>query len=229
MLDPAIPAGIVRASDEPPVELDRMEVKARLEDAGYDATGMGSYEQQLRDIPFSNDMISVDAIEDDPTTAEVTAELAIIATPSAVDLATGDSRVGLRGFPTPQMSNGFVRMGGIDVLNTARTIVIQGALVPVLGRAAPGGIQDFWTNRPRTSKTQRVEYSLSSHYLWLKILPQWIHPWRPIVGQEEVIGVGCTGDVDAQHLAQFALEEAGGRNDGADGGDDGFFSFQLHP
>jgi iron complex outermembrane receptor protein len=60
------------------------------------------------------------------------------------------------------MSNGFVRMGGIDVLNTARTIVIQGALVPVLGRAAPGGIQDFWTNRPRTSKTQRVEYSLSS-------------------------------------------------------------------
>ena len=147
---------------EVPIPLERMEVTARPDDAGYDGTGMGSYEYQLRDTPFSNDMISADAIEDDPAAMEIATELGIIATPSAVDLATGDSRVGLRGFPTPQMSNGFVRMGGIDVLNTARTIVIQGALVPVLGRAAPGGIQDFWTKRPRTSKTQRVEYSLSS-------------------------------------------------------------------
>jgi iron complex outermembrane receptor protein len=148
--------------DEVPVTLEVMEVQAKAEDKGYDATGMGSYEHQLRDSPFSNDMISADAIEDDPAAMEIATELGIIATPSAVDLATGDSRVGLRGFPTPHMSNGFARMGGIDVLNTARTIVIQGALVPVLGRAAPGGIQDFWTNRPRTSKTQRIEYSLSS-------------------------------------------------------------------
>ena len=154
--------GVGKRLDDGPVRLERVEVKARLEDAGYDATGMGSYEHQLRDSPFSNDLISAEAMEDDPAAVDVASELAIIATPSAVDLATGDSRVGLRGFPTPQMSNGFVRMGGIDVLNTARTIVIQGALVPVLGRAAPGGIQDFWTNRPRTSKTQRFEYSLSS-------------------------------------------------------------------
>ena len=148
--------------NDAPISLERMEVAARMDDAGYDGTGMGSYEHQLRDPPFWNDMISIDALEDDPTAVELASELGIIATPNAVDLATGDSRVGLRGFPTPQMSNGFVRMGGIDVLNTARTIVIQGALVPVLGRAAPGGIQDFWTNRPRTAKSQRVEYSLSS-------------------------------------------------------------------
>jgi iron complex outermembrane recepter protein len=154
-----VPTGVL---SEVPIPLERMEVTARAEDAGYDGTGMGSYEYQLRDTPFSNDMISADAIEDDAAAMEIATELGIIATPSAVDLATGDSRVGLRGFPTPQMSNGFVRMGGIDVLNTARTIVIQGALVPVLGRAAPGGIQDFWTNRPRTSKTQQIEYSLSS-------------------------------------------------------------------
>jgi iron complex outermembrane receptor protein len=148
--------------NDPPVKLERMEVTAKLDDAGYDGTGMGSYEHQLRDSPFWNDMISIEALEDDPAAVEVAAELGLVATPSAIDLATGDSRVGLRGFPTPQMSNGFVRMGGIDVLNTARTIVIQGALVPVLGRAAPGGIQDFWTNRPRTAKSQRIEYSLSS-------------------------------------------------------------------
>ncbi|MGH7957180.1 MAG: TonB-dependent receptor domain-containing protein [Opitutaceae bacterium] len=158
---PAAAPAHYRVSDEP-VELARMEVSAQADDAGYDRTGMGSYEHQLRDPPFWNDMISVDAIEDDPAAMEIAAEMGIIATPSAVDLATGDSRVGLRGFPTPQMSNGFVRMGGIDVLNTARTIVIQGALVPVLGRAAPGGIQDFWTNRPRTAKAQQIEYSLSS-------------------------------------------------------------------
>lgn len=147
---------------EEPVKLERMEVQARLEDAGYDATGMGSYEHQLRDSPFSNDMISADAIEDDPAAMEIASELSFVATPAAIDLATGDSRVGLRGFPTPLLSNGFVRMGGIDVLNTGRTVVIQGALVPVLGRAAPGGIQDFWTNRPRTAKSQRVDYSISS-------------------------------------------------------------------
>lgn len=147
---------------EEPLQLEQFAVKADAEDEAFDATGMGSYEHQLRDTTFSNDMISASAIEDDPAALEIATELAAIATPSAVDLATGDSRVGLRGFPTPLLSNGFVRMGGIDVLNTARTIVIQGALVPVLGRGAPGGIQDFWTNRPRTGKSQRYDYSISS-------------------------------------------------------------------
>lgn len=163
----AAPAGKPMAEVKPvaaeePVKLERMDVQARLDDAGYDATGMGSYEHQLRDSPFSNDMISADAIEDDPAAMEIASELGFVATPAAIDLATGDSRVGLRGFPTPLLSNGFVRMGGIDVLNTGRTVVIQGALVPVLGRAAPGGIQDFWTNRPRTAKSQRIDYSISS-------------------------------------------------------------------
>lgn len=155
-------AEVTPVTAEEPVKLERVDVQARLDDAGYDATGMGSYEHQLRDSPFSNDMITVEAIEDDPAAMEIASELSFVATPSAVDLATGDSRVGLRGFPTPLLSNGFVRMGGIDVLNTGRTVVIQGALVPVLGRAAPGGIQDFWTNRPRTAKSQRIDYSISS-------------------------------------------------------------------
>lgn len=161
--EPAL-AIVTRLPDfqEEPMKLEPVAVKAKTEAEGYDLTGMGSYEHQLRDAPFSNDMISAAAMEDDPTAMEIAAELGTIATVSAVDLATGDSRVGLRGFPTPQLSNGFVRMGGIDVLNTARTVVIQGALVPVLGRAAPGGILDFWTYRPRAGKSQRYEYSISS-------------------------------------------------------------------
>ena len=153
---------VERVQTQEPIRLEKVDVKATTEDAGYDATGMGSYEFQLRDSSFSNDMISAEAVEDDPVASELASELVAIATPSAVDLATGDSRVGLRGFPTPLLTNGFARMGGVDILNTARTIVIQGALVPVLGRAAPGGIQDFWTNRPRPAKSRRVDFSVSS-------------------------------------------------------------------
>jgi iron complex outermembrane receptor protein len=159
---PAAPATAAKtpAADET-VVLDRVDVQARPDDKGFDSTGMGSYEHQLRDPAFSNDMISADAIEDDAAALELVHELAHIATPAAVDLATGDSRVGLRGFPTPLLTNGFVRMGGIDVLNTARTVIIQGALVPVLGRGAPGGIQDYWTNRPRTARSQRFDYTVT--------------------------------------------------------------------
>lgn len=144
------------------VRLEQVDVRARFEDEDFDATGMGSYENQLRDASFSNDMISAEAEEENKATTAVAKEMAAVATPAAIDLATGDSRVGLRGFPTPLLSNGFVRMGGVEVLNVARTVVIQGALVPVLGRGAPGGIQDYWTNRPRTAKSRRYSYSISS-------------------------------------------------------------------
>jgi len=145
-----------------PVVLERVEVQSRAEDEGIETTGFGSYEAQLRDAAFSNDLISADALEDDPAGKEIASELDRIATPSAVDLATGDSRVGLRSFPTPFLTNGFVLMGGIDLLNVGRTVVIQGALVPVLGRGAPGGIMDFWTNRPRASRSRTLAYTISS-------------------------------------------------------------------
>lgn len=142
--------------------MERFHVNAGAHDGRFDATGMGSHEHALHDPPFSNDMIPADAFEQDPLAVELQTQLGIIATPSAVDLATGDSRVGLRGFPTPLLTNGFVRLGGIDFLNTARTVVIQGALVPVLGRGAPGGIQDSWTNRPRATRSRRLDYTVSS-------------------------------------------------------------------
>lgn len=145
-----------------PIMLERVDVQARWEDENFDPTGMGSYEAQLRDAPFTNDLIAVEAFEDEPAAVEIATEMNLIGTPSAVDMATADSRVGLRGFPTPLLSNGFVRMGGIDLLNTARTLVIQGALVPVLGRGAPGGIQDFWTNRPRASRSRTLAWSIGT-------------------------------------------------------------------
>lgn len=151
-----------KVPDEDVVKIDAVQVRARNDDPGFDATGMGSYEQQLRDSPFSNDLITAESLEDDPGAMEIQAELVLIANPSAVDLATADSRVALRGFPAPLLRNGFATMGSSDMLNTNRTVVIQGALVPVLGRAAPGGIQDFITARPRAAAGKRFDYSLSS-------------------------------------------------------------------
>ncbi len=159
---PATNRAVISASKQEAVKLDAMEVQATSEDVDFDATGMGSYEHQLRDTPFSNDMITAEAIEDDPLAMEMAGELQQIASPSAVDLATGDTRLSLRGFPTPLLRNGFVTMGASDMLNTSRTITIQGALVPVLGRAAPGGIQDFLTWRPRATAGRRFDYSVSS-------------------------------------------------------------------
>lgn len=160
---PEKPPPTLSARDEETVQLSPLEVTAKTDAGeGFDGTGMGSYEQQLRDPMFSNDLISADALEDDPVVMEMAGELRQVANPSPVDLATGDSRLSLRGFPTPLLRNGFVTMGALDMLNTSRTITIQGALVPVLGRAAPGGIQDFLTARPSTRPSRRWEYSLSS-------------------------------------------------------------------
>src|SRR5687767_1980427 len=121
--DPRVGKGAVATAPTIPAEtvtLDAMQVRAKNDDPGFDATGMGSYEQQLRDTPFSNDMISLDGDEDDTGALEVTQELQQIATPSAVDLATGDTRLSLRGFPTPLMRNGFSTTGARDMLNTSR-------------------------------------------------------------------------------------------------------------
>lgn len=162
-LAPVRRGGLLPSRDDDTVHLSPVEVIGKADaDQSSDGTGMGSYEQQLRDPLFSNDLIMAEALEDDPVVVEMAGELRQIANPSPVDLATGDSRLSLRGFPTPLLRNGFVTMGALDMLNTSRTIVIQGALVPVLGRAAPGGIRDFLTARPSTRPSRRWEYSLSS-------------------------------------------------------------------
>ena len=144
------------------VRLEKVEVEAKAADRGYDPTGLGSNEAQLYEAPFSNDLVMQGLMDDDPGEVELKFELAQVRTPSAVDLATGDTRLSLRGFPAPLLRDGFVHLGVPDVLNTGRLLVIQGPLVPVLGRAAPGGIQDFQTARPRVTAGKRFEYAVSS-------------------------------------------------------------------
>jgi iron complex outermembrane receptor protein len=158
------PAAQPPPSAEPePVRLDKVQVEARADDPRYDRTGLGSYASQLHEPPFSNDLVLLQGeLEDDPLLAELEFELGVVASPTPVELATGDTRLSLRGFPAPLLRDGFVHQGVPDALNTARRIVIQGALVPVLGRAAPGGIQDFQTARPRAKAGRSLSASVSS-------------------------------------------------------------------
>lgn len=158
----AAPTTTGRAED-PPLRLDPLNVTTTEEDESYDPTGMGSLEEQMRDEPFSNDLIrAADYTIDDQMSLDVAADLSAAATPSPAERIAGDERLNLRGFPTPAMRNGFIQLGVPETLNTARTIVIQGPLVPVLGRAAPGGIQDMQTARPRAKPGQRFEAQLTS-------------------------------------------------------------------
>jgi len=144
------------------MQLATVEVVALSDKKDDDSPGLSSNESQLREAPFSNDLVTQGVFDDDPLADELKAMLSLIAHPAPVDLATADARLSLRGFPAPLLRDGFVHLGVPDELNTVRTLVIQGPLVPVLGRAAPGGIQDFQTARPRTKAARMFGYSVTS-------------------------------------------------------------------
>ncbi len=137
--------------------LDPLKVKGEAGD-GFDATGMGGPDAEMKDPPFSNDLLAGPQREED-LTSELNAELSLATGVSPVDLATAVNRVNLRGFPTPRLRNGFSQTGIPEVLSVERVDLIQGPLTPVAGRGAPGGIQNFMTARPRASNHTRVEFS----------------------------------------------------------------------
>ena len=147
-------------NDDDVTLLDPLTVGEDAED-DFDPTGMGGAEAELNEPPFSNELLAGPQPEEDFQT-EINTELAIATGASPVDLATGVNRLNLRGFPTPRLRNGFSQMGIPEVLSIERVELIQGPLTPVTGRAAPGGIQNFVTVRPRARQHVRVEATADS-------------------------------------------------------------------
>jgi iron complex outermembrane recepter protein len=143
------------------VVLDPLLIGGSALDERYDPTGMGGPDTALIEPPFSNDLLGAGATADE-FSLEQALELQLATGVSPVDLATGVNRVNLRGFPTPRLRNGFGQTGIPEVLNVERVELIQGPLTPVTGRAAPGGIQNFVTARPRAKPQSRLEISVSS-------------------------------------------------------------------
>ncbi len=137
--------------------LEDMKIQVDQTDGNYDATGMGSAEEQLRDEPFTNDLIQLADYLVEGDRLDLNAELTAVAETSPADRIAGEDRLNLRGFPTPTLRNSFIQIGIPETLNTNQTLIIQGPLVSVLGRAAPGGIQNFMTSRPRS--TEQISFS----------------------------------------------------------------------
>lgn len=185
----------VASVDDKLLQLPKFEVKDNADDL-YDRTGMGAVEEELRSAPFSNDLISVDLDQEEGLGGDLAAELSAVATSSPAESLAGEERLNLRGFPTPVLRNGFIQQGIPETLNINRTIVIQGPLVPVLGRAAPGGIQDFITTRPSAKDRNRVEASASTEnrqrVVWEstgavlknKLWQRWAVDWQRKLGPE---------------------------------------------
>ena len=176
-----------------------MEVVEHVADDGFDATGMGSVEEDLRSAPFANELTMVDLNAEQSLSGEVNAELTAIGTVSPAAAVAGEERLNLRGFPTPVLRNSFIQMGILETLNVNKTIVIQGPLVPVLGRAAPGGIQDFITTRPSakdqnkleasasTLNRQRVAWESTGALLAKKLWQRWAADWSHKSGPEQFV------------------------------------------
>jgi iron complex outermembrane receptor protein len=180
-----------------PLALPKYEVSEHAGDDAYDATGMGASGENLRSAPFANELTMVDIDAEEGLSLDVSAELSAISTVSPAAAAAGEERLNLRGFPTPTLRNGFIQIGILETLNVGKTVVIQGPLVPVLGRAAPGGIQDFITTRPQardrnklevaatTLHRQRVSWETTGAIKKNKLWQRWAVDWAKRAGPEE--------------------------------------------
>lgn len=150
------------AGAEQPLDLPKFSVQEHEADDAFDDTGMGSQEEEMRAEPFANELTTTDVSVEEGINVDVSAELSAISNVSPAAAAAGEDRLNLRGFPTPTLRNGFIQIGILETLNVGKTVVIQGPLVPVLGRAAPGGIQDFITTRPQAKDRNKLEASATT-------------------------------------------------------------------
>ncbi|GAB1489718.1 TonB-dependent receptor [Opitutaceae bacterium] len=150
------------AGPEDPMEMDPLLVPASsFGRAGTDEPiGAGMFEED--DPPFTNALLIGFGDGEDELTQEIVEQQQAAAAIPPVDLATGISRVDLRGFPTPRLRNGFTQSGVPEILGVERNELIQGPLTPVTGQAAPGGIQNAVTLRPRTRNTTRIDASVTA-------------------------------------------------------------------
>ena len=129
----------------------------------YDPTGFGGADAERLEPPFANELL-MDVGFDEIPLGGIDGELAALAASGsdAAEVAAGSESLNLRGFPTPRRRNGFTLAGIPEVINSERTETISASLVPVVGRAAPGGIRNSTTARPRGRVTRALNTSLST-------------------------------------------------------------------
>ncbi|MDR1789076.1 MAG: TonB-dependent receptor [Opitutaceae bacterium] len=153
----------VKLTNADVITLATFEVKARTNPDDYDSTGLGQDETERSDPLFASPAMMKDVGDDVLPNAELDDQLAMTVNNSPADLASGVERVTLRGFPIPRRRNGFTQAGFPAGLPSAGSEIIRGILVPVVGRAAPGGINNTFAGRPRGRTYYTATVDASTH------------------------------------------------------------------
>ena len=83
-----LPAQTTPAVD-PAIALPKFEVQEHAADEAYDATGLGSHEEELRSAPFANELTMVDIDAEEGLSLETAGELSAISTTSPAAVAAG--------------------------------------------------------------------------------------------------------------------------------------------
>ena len=165
--------GLAQTDPEPehrdaPLLLDALTVEGDADNApGYDPTGLGGAEAERHEPPFANDLLE-DIGADEMPLGELDNELAALAAAGsdAAQVAAGGENLDLRGFPTPTRRNGFTQTGVPEILNSQGGENIAGSLVSVVGRAAPGGIRNAFTARPKGRSERSLDAGFGTDGNW---------------------------------------------------------------
>ena len=157
-----------REDRDAPLLLDPFTVMGEADQApGYDPTGLGGADAERHEPPFANDLLD-DIGADEMPLGELDSELAALAAAGydAAQVAAGGENLDLRGFPTPNRRNGFTQSGVPEILNSQGGETIAGSLVSVVGRAAPGGIRNAFTARPRGRSERSLDTGVGTDGSW---------------------------------------------------------------
>jgi iron complex outermembrane recepter protein len=159
------PAAAQLRPEGPPILLDALivNVSSTDDEDGFDPTGMGTREAELQEAPFSN-AILWDGLPEDTFHLNRELENSPASPATRAEIAVDGYRLRLRGFPTPRLRDGYSQAGVPEILNVQRTETIQGPLIAVTGRGAPGGIHNHVTHRPRTRQQSRLDLEASDRY-----------------------------------------------------------------
>lgn len=127
----------------------------------------GDQFQRALEAPFGNPLLWDVAAEDFPedyTGEELDALIAAWPPPALV--AAGADPFSVAGYPMTLRRNDRTSFGVSDILGVDRTLRIQGSLVPVYGRAVPGGIRDLRPALPTARSVTRMEASVDTREIW---------------------------------------------------------------
>ncbi len=113
------------------------------------------------EAPFGNELLWDVAFDELPL-HQLDDELAALirSSPPPAVIAAGTDPLNFAGFPVQMRRDDFTSFGVPDILNVSRSMLVAGSLVPVYGRAVPGGIRDSQPARP--GSLDRTEFGASA-------------------------------------------------------------------